>query len=196
MLALAEWIAPDFSIDGFWTYVGATIVDLARERRRRLAPRQMRHRRRSAPDRDELVPGPPVRPRRRGRRLGRRCADDSLPRDTAPRCRTTARDGRVRPGHRLDREASVHPGVADRVPERRPAGRRLRLLRLRRRLDRDRRSLLYATTFLAGLLFLGPESARIGKLNAEGSPEAARGRMRLIFLARLDLVLLFLVSTT
>jgi putative membrane protein len=26
MLALAEWIAPHFSIDGFWTYVGATIV--------------------------------------------------------------------------------------------------------------------------------------------------------------------------
>jgi putative membrane protein len=26
MLALAEWIAPRFSIDGFWTYVGATIV--------------------------------------------------------------------------------------------------------------------------------------------------------------------------
>ena len=26
MLALSEWIAPDFSIDGFWTYVGATIV--------------------------------------------------------------------------------------------------------------------------------------------------------------------------
>jgi putative membrane protein len=26
MLAIAEWIAPDFSIDGFWTYVGATIV--------------------------------------------------------------------------------------------------------------------------------------------------------------------------
>jgi putative membrane protein len=26
MLALAEWIAPDFSIDGFWTYVGGTIV--------------------------------------------------------------------------------------------------------------------------------------------------------------------------
>jgi putative membrane protein len=26
MLALAEWIAADFSIDGFWTYVGATIV--------------------------------------------------------------------------------------------------------------------------------------------------------------------------
>ena len=26
MLALAEWIAPSFSIDGFWTYVGATIV--------------------------------------------------------------------------------------------------------------------------------------------------------------------------
>ena len=26
MLALAEWIAPNFSIDGFWTYVGATII--------------------------------------------------------------------------------------------------------------------------------------------------------------------------
>lgn len=26
MLGLAEWIAPRFSIDGFWTYVGATIV--------------------------------------------------------------------------------------------------------------------------------------------------------------------------
>jgi len=26
MLALAEWIAPDFKIDGFWTYVWATIV--------------------------------------------------------------------------------------------------------------------------------------------------------------------------
>lgn len=26
MLALAAWITPDFSIDGFWTYVGATIV--------------------------------------------------------------------------------------------------------------------------------------------------------------------------
>jgi putative membrane protein len=26
MLALAEWIAPHFSVDGFWTYVGATVV--------------------------------------------------------------------------------------------------------------------------------------------------------------------------
>jgi putative membrane protein len=26
MLALAEWVAPRFVIDGFWTYVGATIV--------------------------------------------------------------------------------------------------------------------------------------------------------------------------
>ena len=26
MVALAEWITPDFSIDGFWTYVGVTIV--------------------------------------------------------------------------------------------------------------------------------------------------------------------------
>ncbi|HEX9381361.1 MAG TPA: phage holin family protein [Gaiellaceae bacterium] len=26
MIALAEWIAPDFSIDGFWSYVGAVVV--------------------------------------------------------------------------------------------------------------------------------------------------------------------------
>lgn len=26
MLALAEWVSPRFAIDGFWTYVGATIV--------------------------------------------------------------------------------------------------------------------------------------------------------------------------
>jgi putative membrane protein len=26
MLALAEWIAPHFTINGFWTYIGATIV--------------------------------------------------------------------------------------------------------------------------------------------------------------------------
>jgi len=26
MLGLAEWIAPNFSINGFWTYIGATIV--------------------------------------------------------------------------------------------------------------------------------------------------------------------------
>jgi putative membrane protein len=26
MVALAEWIAPDFSIDGFWSYVGTVIV--------------------------------------------------------------------------------------------------------------------------------------------------------------------------
>lgn len=26
MLAIAEWIAPRFAIDGFWTYVGASVV--------------------------------------------------------------------------------------------------------------------------------------------------------------------------
>ena len=26
MVALAEWIAPDFSIDGFWSYVGTVLV--------------------------------------------------------------------------------------------------------------------------------------------------------------------------
>jgi uncharacterized membrane protein len=52
---------------------------------------------------------------------------------------------------------------------------------------------MYATTFLAGLLFLGPESARVGKLNAEGSPEAGPRTARLILLSRLDLILLFLL---
>lgn len=26
MVALAEWLAPNFSIDGFWTYVGTVVV--------------------------------------------------------------------------------------------------------------------------------------------------------------------------
>lgn len=52
---------------------------------------------------------------------------------------------------------------------------------------------LYATTFLAGLLFLGPESGRVGKLTAEGAPEAGARTLRLLMLARLDLVLLFLI---
>jgi putative membrane protein len=26
MVALAEWVAPDFSIDGFWAYVGTVVV--------------------------------------------------------------------------------------------------------------------------------------------------------------------------
>ena len=53
--------------------------------------------------------------------------------------------------------------------------------------------LFYATTFLAGLLYLGPESKRIGQLAEQGSPEAPRRILRLIFLARLDVVLLFLI---
>ena len=53
--------------------------------------------------------------------------------------------------------------------------------------------LLYAVTFLAGLLFLGPESARVGQLADEGSPQAPPRVVRLVFLARLDLVLLFLI---
>ena len=52
---------------------------------------------------------------------------------------------------------------------------------------------LYAATFLAGLLYLGPEAARVGTLSAEGSPEAGPRGTRLIFLARLDLTLLFLI---
>ena len=52
---------------------------------------------------------------------------------------------------------------------------------------------LYATTFLAGLLFLGPEAARAGKLMAEGSPDAGPRMTRLLMLARLDLILLFVM---
>ena len=52
---------------------------------------------------------------------------------------------------------------------------------------------LYATTFLAGLLFLGPESGRIGALMEQGSPEVGPRMLRLIMLARLDLVLLFAI---
>jgi putative membrane protein len=26
MIALAEWIAPNFSVDGFWTYVGVVVI--------------------------------------------------------------------------------------------------------------------------------------------------------------------------
>src|SRR5919109_2146712 len=29
MVALAEWIAPNFSIDGFWSYVGTVVVGWA-----------------------------------------------------------------------------------------------------------------------------------------------------------------------
>jgi uncharacterized membrane protein len=50
---------------------------------------------------------------------------------------------------------------------------------------------LYAITFLAGLLYLSPEAARIGKLMEAGSPEVGSRMLRLIMLARLDIVLLF-----
>ena len=52
---------------------------------------------------------------------------------------------------------------------------------------------LYATTFFAGLLFLGPESGRVGKLNEVGAPDAGPRTARLIMMTRLDLVLLFLI---
>jgi uncharacterized membrane protein len=52
---------------------------------------------------------------------------------------------------------------------------------------------LYAVTFLGGVSFLGPESGRIGKLTAEGSPEAGPRTERLIVLSRFDLVVLFLI---
>ena len=52
---------------------------------------------------------------------------------------------------------------------------------------------LYAATFLAGLLFLGPESARVGGLQKERSPQAGPRTLRLVMATRLDLVLLFLL---
>jgi uncharacterized membrane protein len=52
---------------------------------------------------------------------------------------------------------------------------------------------LFAITFLAGFGFFGPESGRLGKLIAAGSPEAGPRLARLLLLTRLDLVLLFLI---
>jgi uncharacterized membrane protein len=52
---------------------------------------------------------------------------------------------------------------------------------------------LYATTFLAGVLFLGPEAGRIHQLMEQRSPEVGTRMQRLIMLARLDLVLLFAI---
>lgn len=55
---------------------------------------------------------------------------------------------------------------------------------------------LFGLTFLAGFLFFGPESGRVGKLvAAEGasSPVVQVRIKRLIVLSRIDLVLLFLI---
>jgi uncharacterized membrane protein len=56
--------------------------------------------------------------------------------------------------------------------------------------------ILFATTFLAGLLFFGPESGRLSKLaESEGptAPVVQRKMQRLIALSRADLMLLFLI---
>jgi uncharacterized membrane protein len=55
---------------------------------------------------------------------------------------------------------------------------------------------LFALTFLAGMLFFGPESGRVGKLVAAEGPRSpiVQARIkRLIVLSRIDLVLLFLI---
>jgi uncharacterized membrane protein len=55
---------------------------------------------------------------------------------------------------------------------------------------------LFAITFLAGALFFGPESGRLGKLaEAEGptSPAVLAKLQRLLALTRADLMLLFLI---
>lgn len=56
--------------------------------------------------------------------------------------------------------------------------------------------LLFAITFLAGALFFGPESGRLGRLTAsEGptSPAVQAKLQRLLALTRADLMLLFLI---
>jgi uncharacterized membrane protein len=56
--------------------------------------------------------------------------------------------------------------------------------------------ILFATTFLAGALFFGPESGRLGKLaETEGptAPVVQQKMQRLIALSRADLMLLFLI---
>jgi uncharacterized membrane protein len=53
--------------------------------------------------------------------------------------------------------------------------------------------LLYAVTFLIGILVFGRETDRIAELAAQGSPEARPRRLRVSFIARLDVVLLFFV---
>lgn len=56
---------------------------------------------------------------------------------------------------------------------------------------------LFAVTFLAGLLFFGPESGRISKLiESEGSdsPLVQARIRRILALSRADLVLLFLIA--
>jgi uncharacterized membrane protein len=56
--------------------------------------------------------------------------------------------------------------------------------------------ILFAITFLAGALFFGPESGRLGKLaETEGptSPLVQRKLQRLLALSRADLMLLFLI---
>jgi uncharacterized membrane protein len=56
--------------------------------------------------------------------------------------------------------------------------------------------ILFAITFLAGTLFFGPESGRLGKLaEAEGptAPVVQQRMQRLIALSRADLMLLFLI---
>ena len=55
---------------------------------------------------------------------------------------------------------------------------------------------LFGLTFLAGLLFFGPESGRVAKLVAAEGPSSAAVQARikrLIVLSRIDLVLLFLI---
>jgi uncharacterized membrane protein len=52
---------------------------------------------------------------------------------------------------------------------------------------------LYAVTFLAGVLFFGPESGRLSALVEQGSPEADARIRRLILLSRFDNLVLFLL---
>ena len=64
MVALAEWITPNFSVDGFWDYVGARLHHLARQLGLPLADRQpgSTARRKTTVSRAESRNGGPRRP--------------------------------------------------------------------------------------------------------------------------------------
>lgn len=56
---------------------------------------------------------------------------------------------------------------------------------------------LYAVTFLTGLLFLGPQSGKLAETMSEHGPESPETRARLrriLFVSRLDLVTLFTIA--
>ena len=178
MLALAEWITPDFSIDGFWTYVGATIVVWLVNVMRRLDPRPGARLGEIAVTWYSFLLFAHVAMAViwiggglmmqlfgvRASMLGDRTRLANLGEDIAfigPRLFVPASLLAFLTGVLLVIESDFYGFGDDWI-----------VIAL----------VLYATTFLTGLLFLGPESGRVGALTAEGSPEAGPRRLRLILL--------------